>query len=101
MEHHMKKAILLLLPLLIAIIVVLFHPDRLIAQQPPQPPQQQDLTVDNQIRGEVIENLLRELNDSYVFPETAKKMEADIRDRVKKNEYDQVTSARAFAEKLT
>jgi hypothetical protein len=94
----MKKAILLLLPLLIAIIAVLFHPDRLIAQQPPQ---QQDLTIDNQIRGEVIENLLRELNDSYVFPDTAKKMEADIRDRMKKNEYDQVASARAFADKLT
>jgi C-terminal processing protease CtpA/Prc len=41
------------------------------------------------------------LNDSYVFPELAKKMEADIRERLKRNEYESVSSARAFAEKLT
>jgi retinol-binding protein 3 len=94
----MKKAILSLLPLLIAIHLILFQPSRSSAQQPAQ---QQDINIDSQVRSEVIENLLRELNESYVFPETAKKMEADIRERVKKHEYDQITSASAFAQKLT
>jgi hypothetical protein len=91
----MRKAIILLL---LSVLTILFHPHRTIAQQSPA---QQDMSIDSQTRGEVILNLLKELDDSYVFPETAKKMEADIRERMSKNEYDQITSARAFAEKLT
>ena len=66
-----------------------------------QGPEQPDMTIDAATRTAVIDNLLRELNESYVFPETAKKMEADLRQRTNKKEYDSVTSARAFAEKLT
>ena len=91
----MRKAIILLL---LAVLTMLFHPIRTIAQQPPA---QQDMSIDSQVRSEVILNLLKELDDSYVFPETAKKMEADIRERMNKNEYDQITSGKAFAEKLT
>ena len=60
-----------------------------------------DLTVDAATRSAVIDSLLKQLNDEYIFPDTAKKMEADIRSRQKDNEYDSVTSSRAFAEKLT
>jgi C-terminal processing protease CtpA/Prc len=49
----------------------------------------------------VIDTILKRLNDSYVFPEVAKKMELSIRDRVAKKEYDQITSAKQFATKLT
>ena len=66
-----------------------------------QPASQPDRTVDAAIRSAVIDTLLKELNDSYVFAETAKKMEGDIRARVAANEYAAVTSARGFAEKLT
>ena len=41
------------------------------------------------------------MNDNYVFPEVAKKMEADIRTRLKNKEYDSITSAQEFAKKLT
>ncbi len=67
------------------------------AQQGPGP----DMNVDSATRTAVIENLIKELNDAYVFPETAKKMESDLRSRLNAKEYDSVTSARAFAEKLT
>ena len=67
------------------------------AQQPPQP----DVTIDAATRSAVIENLLKELNDGYVFAETAKKMETDVKGRLSAKEYDGMTSARAFAEKLT
>jgi len=66
-----------------------------------QQPEQQDLTIDAATRTQVIDGILKRLNDSYVFPETAKKMEQAIRDRVSKKEYDQITSAKAFATKLT
>lgn len=68
------------------------------AQQPQTPP---DITVDAATRAAVIDNLIKELNDSYVFPESAKKMETDLRARLSSREYDSLTSARAFAEKLT
>jgi len=60
-----------------------------------------DTTIDSTTRLAVIDVLLKELNDSYVFAETARKMEADIRNRLASKEYDNVTSSRDFAAKLT
>ncbi|HSD47101.1 MAG TPA: S41 family peptidase [Pyrinomonadaceae bacterium] len=68
-----------------------------VAQQPDQP----DLTIDAATRTQVIDGVLKRLNDSYVFPEVAKKMEQSVRERVRKQEYDQITSAKEFATKLT
>ena len=64
-------------------------------------PEQPDLTIDAATRAKVIDTILKRLNDSYVFPETAKKMEQSIKERVEKKEYDQITSAKEFATKLT
>jgi hypothetical protein len=83
-----RLAMLLLLALSIANVAV---------AQPEQP----DLTIDAATRTQVIDTLLKRLNDSYVFPEVAKKMEQSLRDRVAKKEYDQITSAKEFATTLT
>src|SRR5215216_1299332 len=64
-------------------------------------PEQPDLTIDAATRTQVIDGILKRLNDSYVFPDIAKKMEQSIRERVEKKEYDQITSAKQFATKLT
>ena len=64
-------------------------------------PEQPDLTIDAATRTKVIDGVLKRLNDSYVFPDIAKKMETSIRERVDKKEYDQLTSAKEFAKKLT
>lgn len=63
--------------------------------------EQPDMTIDAGTKTQVIEALLKDLNESYVFPETAKKMETDVLNRIKNKEYDQITSAREFAKKLT
>ena len=63
--------------------------------------EQPDLTIDAATRTQVIDTILKRLNDSYVFPEVAKKMEQSIRERADKKEYDQITSAKEFATKLT
>ena len=60
-----------------------------------------DLTIDANMRGEVIEGAIKRLNDFYVFPDVAKQMEKALRDRMQNKEYDSVTSGRAFAEMLT
>ena len=83
-----RPAVLLLLALTFATVV---------SAQPDQP----DLTIDAATRTQVIDGILKRLNDSYVFPEVAKKMEQSIRERVDKKEYDQITSAKEFATKLT
>jgi C-terminal processing protease CtpA/Prc len=64
-------------------------------------PEQPDLTIDAATRTQVIDHILKRLNDSYVFPEVARKMEQSIRERVAKKEYDQITSAKEFATTLT
>lgn len=64
-------------------------------------PEQPDLSIDAATKTQVIDTILKRLNDSYVFPEVAKKMEESIRDRVTKKEYDQITSAKQFATQLT
>src|SRR5215204_5304605 len=60
---------------------------------------QPDLTIDAGVRQEVIEGVIKHLNEAYVFPETARKMEADLRRRLEN--YDKVTSAKQFARDLT
>lgn len=84
----------------LAILFVTFVtlPRQAAAQAPQQQP---DMTIDAAARTAVIDTLLKELNDSYVFAETAKKMETDIRARIVAKEYDSVTSAIEFAKKLT
>jgi len=63
--------------------------------------EQPDLTIDAATRTQVVDSILKRLNDSYVFPDMAKKMEQSIRERVAKKEYDQITSSKEFATKLT
>src|SRR5205085_4904803 len=70
-----------------------------LAQGPQGPPP--DMTIDAATRAAVIDSAIKNLNEAYVFPEVAKKMEQALRERVANKEYDSVTSARAFADKLT
>src|SRR5258706_10828897 len=62
-----------------------------------------DMTVkiDAATRARVIDGALANLNEFYVFPETAKKMEEALRARQKKGEYDAITEGEAFAALLT
>src|SRR5215212_1219403 len=80
-----------------AFILVAVQFTTALAQQPELP----DLTIDAATRTQVVDGVLKRLNDSYVFPDVAKKMEQSIRERASKKEYDQITSAKDFAAKLT
>jgi C-terminal processing protease CtpA/Prc len=63
--------------------------------------EQADMTVDAAARKQVIETLAKNLEDRYVFPDIAKQMSTAMRERIQRGEYDQVTSASAFAKLLT
>ena len=68
------------------------------AQAGPQPA---DITVDAAARDAVIDRALKALNESYVFPDVAKKMDDAIRARQQGKEYDAIASGRQFAQLLT
>ncbi|MDQ3803736.1 MAG: S41 family peptidase [Acidobacteriota bacterium] len=92
----MKSRTLYALALLAALMIV--DPNTVLGQGPPEQP---DMNIDAATRKEVVDNVLKRLKESYVFPEAAAKMEQAIRERAGRGEYDQLTSARAFADKLT
>lgn len=81
-----------------AVAVLAFLSQRMATAQ--GPPDQPDLTIDAATRSSVIEAALRNLNDYYVFPDIAKKMEQAVKERTGRKEYDQITSAKAFAAAL-
>ena len=57
--------------------------------------------IDAATRTHVIDGAVAQLNESYVFPETAKKMAEAVKARQKKGEYDTITDGDAFAKVLT
>jgi hypothetical protein len=60
-----------------------------------------DFKIDAVIRTRVIDGAIAKLNEFYVYPEIAKKMEDAVRARQKKGDYDSVTDGDAFAKMLT
>src|SRR5579862_3324362 len=57
--------------------------------------------IDTTGRAKVIDGAVAALNESYVFPETAKKMEEALRTHQKKGDYDSITDGDDFAKRLT
>ena len=93
----MKKRDSLLLKQLATFLLVIGLALPAFAQTPAQPVS----TIDAAIRTEAVEGAIKALNDAYVFPEVAQKMEAAIRERMQRKEYDNITDAMQFAAKLT
>lgn len=60
-----------------------------------------DRPIDAATRTQVIDGVLKQLNDAYVFPDKAKAMELAVRGRAKRGEYDRITSAHGLADSLT
>src|SRR6266436_2588907 len=57
--------------------------------------------IDSATRARVIDGAIGQLNESYVFPETAKKMGDLVKSKQKKGDYDSITDGDAFAKMLT
>ncbi|HUR79681.1 MAG TPA: S41 family peptidase [Thermoanaerobaculia bacterium] len=82
---------------LAAATLLLTAASSLFAQYGPEP----DFTITAAERKQVIDNSIARLNEAYVFPETAKKMEQAVRARAARGEYDKITSAKELADTLT
>lgn len=57
--------------------------------------------VDAATRAKVIDGAIAALNDTYVFPESAKKMEEAVRAHQRKGDYNAITDGDDFAKRLT
>lgn len=57
--------------------------------------------LDAAMRGQLIDTLRQQLNDYYVFPEVAAKMDAALRARQREGGYDGITDATIFANVLS
>jgi hypothetical protein len=62
---------------------------------------QPDMQMTVADRQQLIDRLINEVNDSYVFPEMAKKVDATLREKQKRGHYDNITSARQLSDALT
>jgi retinol-binding protein 3 len=82
----------------LAVCACLLLSGRLVAQGPPPGP---DMPIDLATVNAVVEGVIKNLTDYYVFPDVADKMGAAIRERQQRHEYDRITSARTLAETLT
>ena len=96
-----KLVAIIALPAFAALLLLLLFACPSTATAAQARPEQPDMTIDAATRTQVIEAALKRLNEQYVFPETAQKMEQAIRQRVDRKEYDNVTSAKEFAKLLT
>lgn len=84
-------------PLFAAVAVLAFSTAALAQDRKALP----DTPVDAATRTQVIDQALDALRKSYVFPEVATKMAADVRARQARGEYDALTQSHAFAQALT
>jgi retinol-binding protein 3 len=59
-----------------------------------------DVKLNAETKSEVISQVLQQLQSKYVFPELAAHMERAIRSHVANGDYEEITSARLFADRL-
>ncbi len=71
------------------------------SQAVPTKPGGPDRELSTGLRAEIIDSVAYALNEVYVFPEVAKKMEDRLRRQLKEGAYNDFTSCREYARKLT
>ncbi|MGB2696764.1 MAG: S41 family peptidase [Candidatus Zixiibacteriota bacterium] len=71
------------------------------AQAQTSGPNSEDRKIDARMQLEVIDSVTQALNEIYVFPDVAEKMEKHLRKQYKNKEYKDLTSLKEFTDKLT
>lgn len=74
---------------------------RLRAIQPGMTAADMNMKIDAATRARVVQGVVANLNEFYIYPETAKKMADAVQSKLKSGGYDTVTGAEEFAGMLT
>ena len=97
-RFHLGVSMLRRIVGLIALLLIGVAPNSVGAQLPRAT---RDTTIDATTRGRIIDTLITRLVAGYVFPEKALDVAGDLRGRVARGEYQNLTSAIGFADSLT
>jgi hypothetical protein len=79
-----------------AIALLIFAPQAISQAQ-----DMEDKNIDSKMQAEIIDSIAQALNEVYVFPDVAKKMEKYLRSQYKSKKYADLTGMRSFTKKLT
>ena len=60
-----------------------------------------DIKLDTEMRRQVIDSVIQNLDQSYIYPETSKKMADSLRAHESKGDYNAITAGDEFASRLT
>ena len=74
---------------------------RPVSAQMPGTSDQADMPMTAASRQQLLDSLIKEVNNSYVFPDMAKKVDLLLRERQQRGAYGSITSARQLSEALT
>ncbi|HMG02651.1 MAG TPA: S41 family peptidase [Edaphobacter sp.] len=61
----------------------------------------EDIALDAAERQRVLDSIYKNLDDFYVYPDVAKKMEDNLRNHQQRGDYNTITNGGVFAERLT
>ena len=86
---------------LISQVILLLTPAVTLSQESASTEENQASILDAAKRTAIIETVIRELNEYYIFPEVAKKMEERLRQNAGKGSYDDFTELGPFIHRLT
>jgi hypothetical protein len=95
-EEELKRKLFVILSLLSLALI-----GTVVALPEPYRPFLREVVVDGAMRTQVIDKLVAGLNQHYVFPETAKQIEALLRNRQHDGAYDMMLNGEQFAAQLT
>ncbi len=85
---------------MVLLLVLIMHPVTICGQKAASA-KPEDRSIDAVLQAEIIDSIAYALNEVYVFPDVARKMEEHIRKQYKDKVYQGITSCREFAGKLT
>ena len=63
--------------------------------------ERKEIEIDAKMQLEIIDSVSSGLNNYYVFPDVAKKMEAKLREQYKSNAYKEIKTLQAFTDRLS
>jgi hypothetical protein len=82
-------------------VILLGQSPVLNAQVRTGPPPGDSIPLDDAKREAIVDSICLALNETYIFLETAEKMEKHVRDKLKKGQYDNISSVQHFTDVLT
>jgi hypothetical protein len=89
-------------PTVILLLVVIFLGGSMIDSSPVRAQAEEgETTLDRAAKSAIIDSLTTALNEIYVFPDVAKKIEKALRNNLKKKKYDGIGTLEEFTTRLT